>query len=116
MSVQLTFGQTVRKLREEKKITLRKMALMLEVSATYLSKIERDEPGSKPSEEVIKKISRVLNQDEDELLALAGKISSDLQEIIRQNPRKLASFLRTAKGKSDEEIREVADQHFKPEL
>ncbi len=116
MSSQLTFGQTVRKLREEKKITLRKMAVMLEVSATYLSKIERDEPGSKPSEGVIKKISRILGHDEDELLAMAGKISSDLQEIIRQNPKQLASFLRTAKGKSNEEIREAADDHFKPEF
>ena len=38
-----SFGATVRRLREEKKIGLRKFAQMVGMSPTYLSKVERDE-------------------------------------------------------------------------
>lgn len=89
------FGATIRALREAQQISLRKFADKVGISPTYLSKIERDE-FPPPGEETVKKFAEALDQDPDELLALAGKVSSDLPEIIQQRPRELASFLRTA--------------------
>ena len=100
------FGATVRELREEKGIGLRQFARMIEVSATYLSKIERDELPP-PAEGRVKDIARLLDQDPDELLALAGKVASDLNEIIRNRPRETASFLRSTSGLSGRELEQL---------
>lgn len=104
-----TFGATVRRLREEKKIGLRKFAAMVGMSPTYLSKVERDE-FNPPSEEKIRAIAAALGQDPDELLALAGRVSSDLTGIIQRQPREMATFLRAANGLSAEEMRRLAEQ------
>ena len=103
------FGATIRKLREERHIGLRQFARMIGVSATYLSKIERGEM-SPPTEERVKEIARRLDQDADELLALAGRVASDLNEIILNRPRALASFLRTSSGMSGQELERLTKQ------
>jgi len=97
------FGAAVRRLREEREIGLRQFAKMIGVSATYLSKIEREEMPP-PAEDRVTEIARRLEQDPDELLALAGKLASDLKGIIRNRPREMASFLRTASGLSGQEF------------
>jgi len=104
-----TFGTTVRRLREEKKIGLRKFAQMVGMSPTYLSKVERDE-FNPPSEEKIRAIAKALSQDVDELLALAGRLSSDLADIIQRHPREMAAFLRAANGLSAEEMQRLAEE------
>jgi transcriptional regulator with XRE-family HTH domain len=68
-----SFAATLRRLREERKIGLRKFAHMVGMSPTYLSKVERDE-FNPPSEEKIRAIAAALGQDADELLALARVI------------------------------------------
>ncbi|HLH43206.1 MAG TPA: helix-turn-helix transcriptional regulator [Bryobacteraceae bacterium] len=97
------FGATIRALREQQQISLRKFADKVGISPTYLSKVERDE-FPPPGEETIKQIAAALGQDPDELLALAGKVSSDLPAIIQQRPREMASFLRTAGELSPEDL------------
>lgn len=109
------FGARVRRLREERRIGLRPFAKMIKVSATYLSKIERGEL-SPPAEERVKEIARLLDQDPDELLALAGRVATELDDIIRERPRAMASFLRTARGLTTREIeRLMADAAKKKE-
>ena len=98
-----TFGATIRELREGQQISLRKFADKVGISPTYLSKIEREE-FPPPGEETVKKFAEALDQDPDELLALAGKVSSDLPAIIQQRPRELASFLRTAGALGPEDM------------
>ncbi len=97
------FGAKIRALREAQQISLRKFADKVGISPTYLSKVERDE-FPPPGEETVKKFALALNQNPDELLALAGKVSSDLPAIIQQRPREMASFLRTASEMSNDEI------------
>ncbi len=97
------FGAKIRALREAQQISLRKFADKVGISSTYLSKVERDE-FPPPGEETVKKFALALNQNPDELLALAGKVSSDLPAIIQQRPREMASFLRTASEMSNDEI------------
>ena len=103
------FGATIRELRETRRIGLRQFAKMIGVSATYLSKIERGEM-QPPAEDRVKEIARQLDQDPDALLALAGKVSSDLSTIIRNQPREMASFLRIASGLSSQELERLTEQ------
>ena len=74
---------------------MREFARRRGVSPTYLSKVERG--GLPPStEERVKETAQLLGEDIDELLALAGRISSDLEAIIKSKPRLIVDFLRQA--------------------
>jgi len=103
MAGRKSFGALVRRQREAKEIGLREMAKKIGVSPTYLSKIERGD-FDPPAEDKVRKIAEIIGRDADELLALAGKVASDLTEIIRQRPREMADFLRTAKGLAKADI------------
>ena len=105
----VSFGARVRALREERKIGLRKFAAIVGMSPTYLSKVERDE-FKPPTEEKVRAIALALSQDPDELLALAGRVSSDLTKIIQVKPREMASFLRTAQGLSSAQMMKLAEE------
>jgi transcriptional regulator with XRE-family HTH domain len=93
----------------EKEIGLREMAKMIGVSPTYQSKVERDE-FPPPAEDKVRKIAEIIGCDADELLARAGRVSSDLSEIIKQHPRELAALLRTTKGLTADAVAKLARQ------
>ncbi len=103
------FGEFVRRRREEKEIGLREMAKMIGVSPTYLSKVERDEFGP-PAEDKVKAIAKVIGCDVDELLARAGKVATDLSEIIKRNPVEVAALLRTTKGLTAQDLNRLAQE------
>ena len=104
------FGAFIRRKREAKEIGLREMAKMIGVSPTYLSKVERDE-FPPPAEDRVKYIADILNLDSDELLARAGKVASDLTEIIKRQPREAASFLRSTGSRlTPDEWRRLAEK------
>jgi len=109
MSVDDSFGVTVRRLREARKIGLRKFAQRVGMSPTYLSKVERGE-FKPPIEEKVRAIAKALGQDADELLAQAGRVSSDLTDIIQRHPRQMATFLRAANDLPDEERQRLAEE------
>jgi HTH-type transcriptional regulator, competence development regulator len=97
------FGAFIRREREAREIGLREMAKMIGVSPTYLSKVERDE-FTPPAEDKVKAIAKVIECDADELLALAGRVSSDISDIIKRQPVELAALLRSTKGLKAEDI------------
>jgi transcriptional regulator with XRE-family HTH domain len=101
------FGEFVRREREAKKISLREMAKMIGVSPTYLSKVERDE-FPPPAEDKVKAIAQIIKCDPDDLLARAGRVSSDLSDIIKRRPIEMAALLRTTKGLKAEDIARLA--------
>jgi transcriptional regulator with XRE-family HTH domain len=103
------FGEFVRVRRVQKEIGLREMAKMIGVSPTYQSKVERDE-FPPPAEDKVRKIAGIIGCDADELLARAGRVSSDLSEIIKQHPREMAALLRTTKGLSADAVTKLARQ------
>ena len=88
------FGEFIRREREASGFGLREMATRIRVSPTYLSKIERDE-FPPPTEDRVKQIAEVLGLDSDQLLALAGRVSTDLTEIIRREPHAIGKLLRS---------------------
>jgi len=112
------FGKFVRDTREAlqgtdgRRYSLRQVAGRLEVEPTYLSKIERNEV-SPPSEKVLVKLAVEMRVDCDVLLAMAGKVSSDLQAIILRRPEVFAEMLRQLKDAPDDAVlrvvREVRD-------
>ena len=110
----LKFGAFVRQERVAKEFGLREMAKMIGVSPTYLSKVERDE-FLPPAEDKVRKIAEIIKIDVDELLALAGKVSSDLSEIIREHPRELAALLRTTRGMTADDVVRLAREAKKTE-
>jgi transcriptional regulator with XRE-family HTH domain len=76
------FGVRLRELRTEAGLTLSKLADRCNIDFTYLSKIEISALPP-PSEKVILQLAAALNADKDELLILAGKIPSDIAEILK---------------------------------
>jgi len=101
----------IRKLREKRhkydpQFSLRRFAARVGMSPTYLSKIERDE-FPPPSEDKIKAIASILEVDPDELLALAGKISSDIPEIVRRRPALMSNLIREMESMEDEQIDKI---------
>ena len=101
------FGAFVRREREGKEIGLREMAKMIGVSPTYLSKVERDE-FAPPTEDKVRAIAQIIECDPDELLAMAGRVPSDLADIIKRHPVEMSALLRTANGLSAEDIARLA--------
>jgi len=93
------FGQYVRRQREAKpahEFSLRRVAGRVGIEPSYLSKIERGQQPP-PGEETIRRLAKELGEDTDVLLALAGKVSTDLLDVIRKRPALIAELLRTVR-------------------
>jgi transcriptional regulator with XRE-family HTH domain len=111
------FGDYIRTARSARaghdpRFSLRQVAQRVGVEPAYLSKVERGLVPP-PSEATIVKLAADLGEDPDVLLALAGKVSSDLQAIILRRPREFAELIRQLKDAPDHAIvkvvREVRD-------
>lgn len=112
-----TFGEFIRNKREELLVrdpsfSLRRVATTVGVEPSYLSKVERGlEPP--PSEAKTVALADVLGEDPDVLLALAGKVSRDLQQAIMMRPQLFAQLIRELKDVPDHGVlrlvREVRD-------
>ena len=105
------FGAFIRREREAKEIGLREMSKKIGVSPTYLSKVERDE-FAPPAEDKVRKIAEIIGCDADELVGRAGRVPSELSEIIKQHPHRhaLTALLRTTKGLTAEDISKLVRQ------
>src|ERR1700760_1984188 len=103
------FGAFIRRAREAREIGLREMAKRIYVSPTYLSKVERDE-FAPPAEDKVKAIAKIIECDADDLLARAGRVSTDISDIIKRHPVELAALLRTTKGLTAGDITRLARQ------
>ena len=103
------FGEYLRVLRIAKGVSLRKFAEDVGVSATYLSQVEKGNTDS-PTAERVTRMAALLEQDSDELIALAGRVPIDLREIIQAYPSEISELVRETKGLSVKQIRKVTEQ------
>jgi transcriptional regulator with XRE-family HTH domain len=108
----MTFGDYIRQHREtlkseDRRFSVRQVAQRIGVEPAYLSKIERGDV-SPPSEAKIRALAEELGEDPDMLLAMAGKVSSDLQEIIRKRPQLFADLIRQLKSAPDHALLRIA--------
>ena len=86
-----SFGERVRKLREQADMPLRKLAALLDIDQSTLSKIERGE--RKPNTELIEKLSAIFSIDKKELQIsfISDKVAYEvLSEEYSQEILKLA--------------------------
>jgi HTH-type transcriptional regulator, competence development regulator len=111
------FGKYIRQRREalmaeNRDFSIRKVAVRIGVEPSYLSKVERGQEAPMSEAKIII-LAEVLGEDPDVLLALAGKVSADLQEVIRKRPKLFADLIRQLKNMPDHAVlrlvREVRD-------
>ncbi|WKN40571.1 helix-turn-helix domain-containing protein [Tunicatimonas pelagia] len=76
----MSFGEIIRRAREEKKIILRKVAAELDIDQAIISKFERGE--RKPTKEQVLKFASFYDLNENELVIawLSDKVVYDLAE------------------------------------
>lgn len=112
-----SFGAFVRERREalredDPRYSLRQVAGRVGIQPSYLSQIERDRVPP-PGEGTVVGLAKELEVDPDVLLALAGKVSTDLKEAIRKRPKLFAELIRRVQEMPDDAalrvVREVRD-------
>jgi transcriptional regulator with XRE-family HTH domain len=112
-----SFGDFIRTQREalfahNSQFSVRQVAQRIGIEPSYLSKIERGQQPP-PGEQTILAIARELRLEPDVLLALAGKVSSDLLAAIVKRPTLFAQLIRELNELPDHAIlrvvREVRD-------
>lgn len=106
-----TFGKYLRDRREQLQrhrngFSVRKFAERLGIQPSYVSRIEREDVPP-PSEETIVKMAHLLQEDPDVLLAMAGKVSSELRQAIIKRPRLFGELIRQLKDASDQSVLSV---------
>lgn len=113
----ITFGEFLQRKREEKEITLRRMADKLGFSAPFLSDVEkgRRNPPDLAKLEQIADILSMTVEDKETMFDLAGKkrdsVAPDLPDYIK-NREYVAAALRTARdldAGEDEWLRFIRD-------
>jgi transcriptional regulator with XRE-family HTH domain len=108
-----TFGERIRRRRREDKLSQRQLASLVGVDFTYLSKLENDQQGQSPGEELVMKLAEQLRDDSEELLALAGKVPVEALRTLARGDAEFARFLRrlsaVAAGDKRERLRQVLE-------
>jgi HTH-type transcriptional regulator, competence development regulator len=103
-----TFGQFLRDKRVAKGFSLRKFAELVGVSPTYLSQVEQDNVDP-PTADRVKRMAELLGESVDEWTALAGRLTEDLPEIIREEPTAVPGLLRAVRGLTADQLRRLRD-------
>lgn len=106
-------GDRLKRVRSSRGLGLRGTANLVGVSATYLSRVENNLEA--PTEEKIQKLAEVLGDNFDELMQLAGKVPSDVADVIKADSS-MPAFLRRAREQnvSAEQLLKLLD-NFKDE-
>lgn len=81
-----SFGETLRELRTAQDLGLRETALLVGISPTYLSRIERGKENP-PKPETIKALAKVLAADPDVLFRLSSSTDPEVTESLNSNPK-----------------------------
>lgn len=89
-----TFGKRLRELRKKRGQSQKKLAELVAINFTYLSKIENErlDFAQFPSEELICKLAKALDADENELLILANKIPEQIKRRVIERPDAFRKF------------------------
>lgn len=91
-------GERIKRVRLEREFGLRETAAKVGMSPTYLSRIETCQETSPPSEEKIRALAKLLDDDFDELMQLAGRVPEDVEQVVVGDPD-MPEFLRIARKK-----------------
>lgn len=89
-----SFSSLIRRARKNRGYSQRELAKLLGLDFTYLSKLENDRAEYAPKEEVIRKLARHLELDEEELIFLAGRIPQKEEEFLKQHYQDMPKLFR----------------------
>lgn len=108
----MRFGERVRELRRAKGLTLRGLAAKVQVGFTYLSKVENErlDYGDYPSDDLIGRLAKALDGDEDELMLLAQKIPAQIKKRVLQRPDAFRKLARLNDKALDRLLAQVEDE------
>lgn len=108
----MTFGQRLRELRKTSNLTQRELAERVATRLkegdrrgfdfTYLSKIENDRMPP-PSKAAILQLAIELDTDSDELLYLAGRVPTDIEQTLTKSEGARAFYRSAIKYRLDEQ-------------
>jgi len=90
---------------------LRETAAKVGISATFLSRVENNVEKRGPGEEVMQKLAKVLDDDLDALMQLAGRVAEDVAKVITAD-RGMPAFLRRAREEklSSDDLMKMLDR------
>lgn len=105
MKFEKTFGETVKKLREEKQLPLREVAEALKIDTSMLGKIEKN--NRKPTKQLIGKFAQYFNvSDKDLMIAFISDTvvyqlmdEEDFAVEVLKLAEKKVKYLKTNKSK-----------------
>lgn len=80
----MTLGKTIHRARKAKGLFLKDLADAVDYSLTYINDIEQDR--RKPSVELVRKLAKALDLDEEELRAMSRRFSKAELAYIESNP------------------------------
>lgn len=105
----MQFGERVRELREQFGITQKELAQRLDVSASYVNKVEKGRLafGDYPSAKFIHRLAEELDANEDELLLLADKVPEGIRKRIQERPEAFRKFAELSDRQMDRLLRSV---------
>jgi transcriptional regulator with XRE-family HTH domain len=105
MNSPTAFGSRIRISRRTKKLSQRDLAMLIDASPSYISKIENDRTHYPPSEEVIGLLAHHLELDADELFYLTGRVTVDdtkvISELAKTYQKQLPVLLRQIRDNPD---------------
>ena len=105
----IKLGVELRRLREEKGLSLRDVAKKLDVKPPHLFRVETGE--SAISEEPLTRLCKILNADPEDVMTYGGQVSedfadmmaaspepfNDLKKLIRTNPNAILRVIRVVR-------------------
>lgn len=101
MTQKETFGQVLRRLRNDRKWTLRDLEKKIGVKYAYLSQLEAGL--AKPSEELAKRLANLFKEDEEKFIFLARDIPKVINDLKKKFPKQAPLFFRKALDKGGKE-------------
>ncbi len=107
-------GELIREIRNEKGISLRKLAEIVGVSNVNILYIEKGKINT--SLPVLKGIANALNYNIDKLLSLANMIDDDIKAIINKRPIQITKFLRAAKNFTNDDWKILTERIINNDL
>ncbi|MCP5158946.1 MAG: helix-turn-helix domain-containing protein [Gammaproteobacteria bacterium] len=104
----MNFGDYIRRLRRQRyqinrRYSVQRVAERIGLDPSYLHQVECGE-APPPEEKIILQLAADFGEDSDILLALAGKVASDVHETITRRPVLFSELIRGLDDLSDKRL------------
>lgn len=94
-------GRQIREARLARRISIRKFAQLLEVSFSYLSKVERGEAIA--GNATYERICELLDLNAEEMLAKIGLVDTEFEREVVEHYQEVKGFLRRMKKRKEKD-------------